>query len=753
VTAGPRGLPGQVRTALEGFVQDVLDHPANRPRWRQLRAAARASLAGNLWREAVVLVFRLLFALRAEATGVLPSAAVPVSSLPSGPGLEGRLREVFAALDLGGRLFRPEETPLLETCTWGDDACARLLGAACGSGLQDTAGADKPEARARGTITPSLALRACVGGGKQPRPEDLGDVYEQLLDLEPGLAVVPMARLRRGKLEVVVPAEQGRCYRETVGSGSKTRVTWVEEITPAAGSPGKFYLRAAPGRKTSGSYATPPDLVRFLVEETLRPQADALSPRDDPRPRGLLTLTVLDPALGSGPFLLGACRFLADRLYQACRACAARGLWDRVPEEIAPHLTAAGPETRTLFKELIARHCLYGADRNAFAVELARACLWLEVGSPTLPWALLERRLVNGDSLTGPFSTDLPHPTRPPDPATPGPLERAFLRRLRAAVDCARGGRDDALLPFRVVAVAWAGAVMLRGEPGVMMTYRRLLAHVAEHADLPAPVPPAVLRLLRQASGLAALPPDRDGLAAALRHAPLGSSDGPPLSFDLAFPEVFFPDGPGAERQGFHAVLCNPPWDAIRPAEKEFFAAHDLAVLDAPTARERRGRIEELTRRPDVAREWSAYRARLAGQKACHDRLYRHQKVLIGNDLAGRYSDSYRVFAERAAELLRPGGYAGLVLPAAFHANEGATGAAGCTWKRWPCSAAIRLRTGGVCSRSTAAASSPWWWRGAAAPRRSSPVPSTCTTPPGCSAAANRSVTPWTSSAGPAAST
>jgi hypothetical protein len=618
VTADTRRLPAQVRTALEELVQDVLDHPANRPRWRRLPAAARASLAGDLWREAVVHVYRHLFVMCAEAAGILTVAATP---------------------------FRREETPLLESC-------ARPLGAACGW----------------------ARCKRVLGRKRLTRPEDLGDLYEHLLDREPGLATAPMVRLRRGKLEAVLPAEPGRRYREADGPSRKTRVTWVEDIVPAAGSPGKFYLRAAPGRKTSGSYSTPPDLVRFLVEETLRPQVEALSPADDPRPRDLLTLTVLDPALGSGPFLLAACRYLGDRLHAACRACAARGLWDRVPAEITLHLMNEGPAARTLCKELVARHCLYGVDRNAHAVELARACLWLEVGSSTLPWSVLERRLVHGDSLTGPFTTDLPYLTRPPVPGPPGPLEQQFLRQVQAAVNRAPAGTDDALLPFRVLALAWAGAVMLRDGPGVGAAYRGLLVHVAAHGELPDPVTPGVLRLLRRASGVEALPADRDRLNAALRHPPLGRSDGPPLPFDLAFPEVFFPDGASAGRQGFDAVLCNPPWDAIRPAEKEFFAAHDIGVLDAPTARERRGRIEELARRPEVAVGWSAYRARLAGQKACHDRLYRHQKVRIGNDLAGRYSDSYRVFAERAAELLRQGGYAGLVLPAAFHANEGATG-------------------------------------------------------------------------------
>jgi hypothetical protein len=590
VSAAGRGLPAQVRTALEEFVQDVLDHPANRSRWDRLPPSGRASLPADLWREAILLVYRALFVVRAEASGVLPFGATSSPGFDVRGGarrLEARLRELFAAL-----------------------------------------------------------LRA----------EDLGEVYGHLLDFRPGLATAPMARLRRGKLEVVVPAEQGERYREAAGPRRRTRVTWVEEVVPAAGSPGKFYLHAAPGRKASGSYYTPPDLVRFLVEETLRPQAEALSPAEDPRPRDLLTLTVLDPAMGSGHFLLGACRFLGDRLHEACRACAARGLRDRVPDELVPHVPANRPGTTALAmcKQLVASHCLYGVDRDALAVEVARACLWLEVGSGTLPWATLERRLVHGDSLTGPFSTDLPHLTRPPPGAQPTSLESHFLRRLQAARERARRGDGDALLPFLVLARAWAGAVMLGAEPGAMAAYRGLLADVAAGGELPDPVSPCVLRLLR--------------------HAPLVGSDGPPLPFDLTFPDVFFPDGDGPARQGFHVVLCNPPWDAIRPAEKEFFAAHDIAVLDAPTARERRGRIEELARRPEIGPAWAAYRARFEGQKACHDRLYRHQKVRIGNDLAGRYSDCYRVFAERSAELLRPGGYAGLVLPAAFHANEGATG-------------------------------------------------------------------------------
>ncbi len=480
--------------------------------------------------------------------------------------------------------------------------------------------------------------------------EDLGRVYEALLDREPGLAVEPMARLRRGKLEAVLPAAQADPYRiqPQASRRSPRRVAWVEDIAP-----GRFYLRSIAGRKTSGSYYTPPDLVRFLVRETLGPQVEAVSPAADPRPGELLRLTVLDPAMGSGHFLIEACRFLGACLFDACRACAGRSLWGRVPAEIGPHLRGAedgATAASAACRRLVAAQCLYGVDQDALAVEVARICLWLEVADAGLCWEALGRHLVHGDSLTGPALDDLPGLANPlPD----GGLARRLRRWLDAALRDGRHG--DAVAPFRVLARAWTGAVLRGADPAAHAAYDGLQSHVAETGTLPDALPPAARRLIQES-----VVADR--------------GEGAAVAFDLTFPEVFYPQGLAGGRQGFHAVLGNPPWDAIRPAHKEFFAAHDLAVLDAPTARERRRRLEELAADPAVRRRWRAYRAQVEGRKACYDRLYRHQKVRLGDDLAGRYADQYRVFAERAVQLLRPGGRVGLVLPSAFLAAEGATG-------------------------------------------------------------------------------
>ena len=238
-------------------------------------------------------------------------------------------------------------------------------------------------------------------------------VYEALLELEPGIASGAVSRLRRGKLEVVLRAEHaGRLSRRRCEAGG-TGVTWIEDI-PA----GRFFLRTGIGRKASGSYYTPHAFVRFLVRETLAPQIAARSPDTDPDPAAILALKVVDPAMGSGHFLVEACRFLADALYAACRLCddtaaALQEAAQRASPDDRVRLSARAAALRrrvadlpdpdglllaylpsraseggasglsqsralAICRRMVAVHCLYGADSNRLAVELAKLSLWLE---------------------------------------------------------------------------------------------------------------------------------------------------------------------------------------------------------------------------------------------------------------------------------------------------------------------------------------------------------------------------------------
>jgi len=145
-------------------------------------------------------------------------------------------------------------------------------------------------------------------------------------------------------------------------------------------------------RRRSGSHYTPRSLTRPIVEEALRPWLE----RCDHRPTAaqILDLKICDPAMGSGAFLVESCRFLAELLEQA---------WTRegLPDALKPGGHAHGEEPLIYARRLIAQSCLYGVDKNPFAVNLARLSLWLVSLSKDAPFTFVDHALKCGDSLVG----------------------------------------------------------------------------------------------------------------------------------------------------------------------------------------------------------------------------------------------------------------------------------------------------------------------------------------------------------------
>lgn len=641
----------QARRAIEGFLQEVLDHPRNEAALEE--QGDREALARGLWREGLVLVYRLLFVFKLEASAdparafsfaatslwrntYSPNIALaPVvrrvldEGADTGGFLEASLRALWRMFvggmssselevkPLGGMLFGEDTTPLLEDLAWGERAVARLLDA-----LLWTPGDGKAE-------------RERVHYGALD-VEDLGRVYEALLELEPGITSESMCRLRRAKLEVVLPLARGEPYRSeasptdldeeseddessddedastgTGGSGKrkKSRVQFIEEI-PA----GRFYLRVGLGRKASGSYYTPHPFVRFLVQETLGPQLAERSPKEEPRPGEILKLKVLDPAMGSGHFLVEACRYLGEALYEACRLCdelavqaeleapeangdaqetllaRAKALRQRVedlpdPEDellaYLPSRAADGEgsglsqrKAEALCRRLVAVHCLYGVDKNPLAVELAKLSLWLESYAEGLPLTFMDHRLICGDSLTGPLYDSLltlPVSGQRLDDLFARDLTTRLKETLLEALEqvrdlessvgkdmadlevkrAAKCRLDSALHPLRALAAVWSGSVMLGSELDDD-AYRLLARAVADST--------------RDLDSL-----DQDPRIAILRS--VGGSSAP---FDLAFPEIFFNDQ--RESPGFDAVVGNPPWEVPSVGRVEFLSAFDLSV-------------------------------------------------------------------------------------------------------------------------------------------------------------------------------
>ena len=745
-------LRQQARNAIGRFVQEVLDHPDNQDWFAE--QTNHDQLARDLWHEGLVTVYRLLFVLKLESsddparsfaftsTSLWRNTFSPSMALApfaprvlhegaeTGGLVEGGLRTLFKMFEegiectelnvkpLGGALFGRAATPVLSKLRWGERAVAHLL-----DQLLWTTPKRKGGARERVHYGPLDV-------------EDLGRVYEALLELEPGISGEPMCRLRRQKLEVVAPVAQGENYRPEDGVGKakksgKTKVEWIEEI-PA----GRFYLRVGLGRKASGSYYTPHSFVRFLVQETLGPQVAERSPHDDPKPGEILKLKVLDPAMGSGHFLVEACRFLGHHLYEAARLCdeqalqlerqaeraklkderekllvEAREYRQRVidlpdpDDEIVRYLpsrSVEGEETgisqskaKALCRRMVAVHCLYGVDKNPLAVELAKLALWLESHAEGMPLTFLDHRLVAGDSLTGPFWDKLiMRPSNPKEPlegifhrgltlALQNKLAEALstVRHLEATVGVSvseieekerlKAELDQALRPFRILAAAWSGGVMLGPEKCDDLAYADLLKSVAETGEIPERIESEQLRAtIACGLGIAGEACERDTVYERLASSPCA----PNLPYDLSFPEVFCPSGVPHGQRGFDAVLGNPPWDAVRPKAKEFFASFDFDILAAPTKRERTATENRLKTDPKVASLHDEYESEFASQHRIHDVLFSHQIVLLAGEKTGGDPDLAKLFMERSRRLLHRGGLVGLVVPSGFHANEGATG-------------------------------------------------------------------------------
>ncbi|MEU8915866.1 Eco57I restriction-modification methylase domain-containing protein [Streptomyces nigrescens] len=156
-------------------------------------------------------------------------------------------------------------------------------------------------------------------------------------------------------------------------------------------------------RRNTGTHYTPKVLAEEVVEHTLAPLCFAPGPAEGAE-RGvwrakaadeLLSLRVLDPAMGSGAFLVSACRYLADRVVEAW-------LRDGLPYAIRRDV---GDDDRDellrIARRLVADRCLYGVDRDPMAVELAKLSLWLVTLAKGRPFSFLDHALRSGDSLVG----------------------------------------------------------------------------------------------------------------------------------------------------------------------------------------------------------------------------------------------------------------------------------------------------------------------------------------------------------------
>lgn len=352
---------------------------------------------------------------------------------------------------------------------------------------------------------------------------------------------------------------------------------WGEPIIYGAHS---FMVTPGADRRESGTHYTPRSLTEQIVDAALEPLV-YLGPADgQPRehwvlntPSAILNLKVCDPAMGSGAFLVQACRYLAERLVEAWASAEADGKCTAANGEVVDRLGTLDPmpslvhERINIARRLVSQRCLYGVDINPLAVELAKLSIWLITLAEGRPFGFLDHNLRSGDSLLGIHRT-----------------EQLVQMRLNPA----SGERQTGLLDDVVAdAVQRANAVRveLRSSREIDITdvlasaaLDRQARSIVSAVDLLADafmgdvvrLGPESKNLNGVSDSLALRAPDllklsefeRNGTAQQIQRAlnsdlPDGAPNRRPFHWPLEFPEVFLGGG-------FDAIIGNPPFSGGR---------------------------------------------------------------------------------------------------------------------------------------------------------------------------------------------
>jgi hypothetical protein len=392
------------------------------------------------------------------------------------------------------------------------------------------------------------------------------------------------------KVRAAVDGEIRADHRNAVARAAGTDLALVPVIAPLFGvlrqderglpaitPPGGRYVTRSSRRAATGTHYTPRSLAEEVAVGALEPlvyRPGPLETADDTtwrlRPSSeILQLRVADIAMGSGAFLVAACRYLADRLVEAWQA---EGRSDALTarQHLEVRRIGADAEVENVLldaRRQIAEHCLYGADVNPLAVEMAKLSLWLITMDRERPFGFLDDRLVAGDSLLGLVCMEQLEYLHP-DPVAGrringGTLDfaTAWRPRLQEAADLRRRITAGSVVTIRDVehkARLLAEATELSGMLTVVAD--AVTADGLAAAKLSGRACDVEFTRLAHQVGLAIVR-DSAGLAewantALQADRPSGTAEREPLHWPLAFPEVFA----DTDKPGFEAIIGNPPF-------------------------------------------------------------------------------------------------------------------------------------------------------------------------------------------------
>ena len=638
-----KALHPRIRQAIEHLANGVLRQD---PSLREL--VADAERARDFYAEVLRVVYRLLFLLFAEQRGMLPGSNTLYADTYS----VTRLRELADKT----RDIEPRRTDLYE----GLKVTFRLMSQGSealgitpfnGQLFDDTATPTMTAASIsnRDLVKAVRAMTSIEVDGRREHVayatigvEELGSVYESLLDYTPRVATAP-TEIEGGS---VVPA--GELYLEQIGD------------------------------RELGSYYTPPELVDFTLERSLDRLLDerlAGSTTPTEKEAALLDIRAIDPACGSGGFLIAVIDRIAERLADV-------------------RLEGAQPTERQLAEARrdVLQHCIYGVDIDPFAAELCKVALWIHCAVSDLPLNFLDHRIQCGNSLVGWPLQDIP--TEIPVEAYKTKSDTKGSKRTKEICSSARGrnkaalaGQDELLSepspkpdvkldypslwleeekrPADVEKKAQAYAEYLASVPyrlwdAAADVWVASFFWTEDFGDVP-PISSDYWATIRTAIDVREGALSEEEALARLEKAPVTGAeqlaeDLNAFHWALRLPEI-------AERGGFDFVTGNPPWEVVKLNERVWFATRDERIAHAPT-QERRRLIAELEEtNPALATEWRKA-GDLTARQAEFMRTSERYEATSGEP------NTYLLFTDTNARLTRDGGRAGFIVKSSLGIDE-----------------------------------------------------------------------------------
>ena len=632
---------------------------------------------------ALILLYRLLFVLYAEDLGLLPvndsryedyGLRKPVRDdiarrMADGSALSARATNYYdhlmtlgqlidegdAAIGLppyNGGLFNDAAAPLLANVRLPDAAFAPII--------YDLSHTETPEGR-RFVNYRDMSV------------QQLGSIYERLLEREP---------------------------------------VWDDDGNVVA-RPNSY------ARKDSGSFFTPQELVDLIVDRTLKPLAEerlaafvakAAALAGDPRPKAerhaellqldpaeaVLDLKVLDPAMGSGHFLVTAVEVLSDSIAEMVEHAPGIPEWldgeyvsplvervSAIREDIAQRAQAsnwvmdqAKLTDQAIIRRMVLKRCIYGTDKNSLTVELAKVSLWLHSFTVGAPLSFLDHHLRCGDSLVGLRVMEATAELNrlgglfaslaiPEAEAATEAMERiedmsdADIAEVRQSTTLFQEVEDTtsdlrSLLDF-LTGLRWLTAGMKQRERRSFET---------QLVDTLAGQPDEAYSLLARGQFTDGNLPESAFGDLWNRARSIAEREGF-LHWEAAFPGVWHEWQDVRPQGGFDAVIGNPPWDRIKLQEVEWFATRSPELAHAATAAARKSGVDRLRASGSpLASEFDAAkeRAETLGQMI---RASGHYPLLGGGDI-----NLYSLFVERAMGLVKPDGIVGLLTPSGIYADK-----------------------------------------------------------------------------------